>query len=175
MLQCIHAKNLNNNKLNKNFLTGFSDAEASFMLNFSKKKGGTGWSIQLNFQIGLHQKDRAILELIKTSFDGVGKIYELTNNSCFYQVRSLKDLAVILAHFEKHKLITKKGADYLLFKQAFELLNRKEHLTIEGLKKLVAIKASMNRGLSDALKAAFPDITPVPRPKVELPKNIEPN
>jgi hypothetical protein len=39
-------------------------------------------------------------------------------------------------------------------------------LTIEGFKKLLAIKASMNNGLSDQLKVAFPDIIPVPRPLV---------
>jgi hypothetical protein len=32
---------------------------------------------------------------------------------------------------------------------------RKEHLTISGLRKIVAIKASMNLGLSDKLKASF--------------------
>lgn len=36
------------------------------------------------------------------------------------------------------------------------MMNRKEHLTSEGLQKLVAIKASMNRGLSESFKAAFP-------------------
>ena len=33
---------------------------------------------------------------------------------------------------------------------------KKEHLTNEGLLKIVAIKASMNLGLSDDLKVAFP-------------------
>ena len=46
------------------------------------------------------------------------------------------------------------------------LIQNKEHLTMEGLSKIVAIKASMNTGLSDELKAAFPDITPVQRPNV---------
>jgi hypothetical protein len=45
-------------------------------------------------------------------------------------------------------------------------MNRGEHLTIEGLQKIVAIKASMNRGLSDKLKQAFPNIIPVTRPLV---------
>jgi hypothetical protein len=35
------------------------------------------------------------------------------------------------------------------------LISHKEHLTPEGLRKLVAIKASMNQGLSDELKASF--------------------
>lgn len=36
------------------------------------------------------------------------------------------------------------------------LIQNKEHLTIEGVNKIVAIKASMNLGLSDELKVAFP-------------------
>jgi hypothetical protein len=35
---------------------------------------------------------------------------------------------------------------------------------MEGLREIVAIKASMNLGLSDELKSAFPDITPAIRP-----------
>jgi len=51
--------------------------------------------------------------------------------------------------------------------RALELVNRKEHLTEEGLAKIVSIKASMNRGLSEELKVAFPNTLPVPRPVVE--------
>ena len=51
----------------------------------------------------------------------------------------------------------------------------KEHLTPEGLRKIVAIKASMNLGLSEKLKSAFPDVVPVPRPIVEPSKTIDPH
>jgi hypothetical protein len=47
----------------------------------------------------------------------------------------------------------------VLFKQAVELIERGEHLTTEGLNKLVSIKASMNRGLSDKLKESFSGVT----------------
>ena len=40
----------------------------------------------------------------------------------------------------------------------------KEHLTEEGLQKIVAIRASLNWGLTDKLTAAFPSIVPVRRP-----------
>jgi hypothetical protein len=39
----------------------------------------------------------------------------------------------------------------------------KEHLTIQGLGKIVSIKASLNSGLSANLKAAFPAIIPATR------------
>jgi hypothetical protein len=79
----------------------------------------------------------------------------------------MNELDQIIDHFEKYPLITQKCADYELFKQAVEKIKRKEHLTEEGLKKIVAIKASMNNGLSSELKLAFPSIIPVPRPVVE--------
>ena len=72
-----------------------------------------------------------------------------------FRVESVKDLVLVISHFDKYPLITQKQVDYLLFKQAYELMERKEDLTKQGLYKLVAIKASINWGLSDELKAAF--------------------
>jgi len=60
--------------------------------------------------------------------------------------------------------MTNKWADFELFKQAVKLIERGEHLTTEGLNKLVSIKASMNRGLSDKLKIPFSGVTLVLRP-----------
>lgn len=77
---------------------------------------------------------------------------------------------VIIPHFDKFPLITKKKADFLLFKSALELINKKElkkSLTLEYISKLISIKASLNWGLPDVLKEAFPDIAPVLRPEVE--------
>ena len=47
-----------------------------------------------------------------------------------------------------------------------EIMKRKEHLTIEGLHKIIAIRASMNRGLSEKLKLAFLSVVPVVIPLV---------
>ena len=76
----------------------------------------------------------------------------------------------------KYPLITEKLADYKLLKQAFKIVERKEHLTLEGFSKIVAIKASMNQGLSDVLKKAFPSIVPRVRPSlVTTPEIIDPH
>jgi len=57
--------------------------------------------------------------------------------------------------------MTQKRVDYELFKRVLGLMNRKEHLSREGLMKIVNIKASMNLGLSDLLKTNFPNTIPV--------------
>jgi hypothetical protein len=153
-------------KLHPYHVTGFSDGESCFIISILKSGTKTGFAVSAGFQISLHQKDRTLLEMIKAYFNGVGSITNHGKDSIKYRVTSLKDLMVIIDHFDKYPLITQKWADYTLFKQAFELINNKEHLTTEGLQKIVAIKASINNGLSDELKAAFPNTIPLQRPKV---------
>jgi hypothetical protein len=45
----------------------------------------------------------------------------------------------------------------------FFIIKTKEHLTEKGFHKILALRASINRGLSDKLKAAFPNVKPVNR------------
>jgi len=112
----------------------------------------------------LHQKDKALLENIQ-SYLGVGNIYINQGHlSLQFKVQSVKDLVLLLKHFEKYPLLTQKRSDYELFKHAIRLMEQKEHLTSEGLAKIVALKASLNMGLSPGLKAAFPHVIPVTRP-----------
>ena len=115
------------------------------------------------FQIGLHKKDLNLLEKIQ-AFLGVGEIYH-KEKSCNYMVQDLRGLNVIINHFDKYPLLTKKYEDFILFSRVVTLVNKKEHLTISGLHEIISLKASMNLGLSTLLKTVFSDNTPVIRPK----------
>jgi hypothetical protein len=92
----------------------------------------------------LHKKDGKLLEAIQRTFGGGGKIYKNGQDALDYRVSSLKDLKVIINHLDNYPLLTKKLADYLLFKQSVDLIEKKEHLTMTGILKLVGIKASLN-------------------------------
>lgn len=72
----------------------------------------------------------------------------------------MEHLQILLLHLEKYPLQSRKQADFLLFKTAVELILAKDHLTSLGLLKIVNLKASMNRGLSDILKESFPNHVP---------------
>ena len=154
--------------------TGFVDGEGCFLIRILKNKNLKTLNIQLKFQIGLHVKDKALLEELKNYF-GVGYIFKDRSQYIKYTVQSLKDLTIIIYHFDRYPLITQKFADYLLFKQAFNLMQLKEHLTKNGLQKIVAIKASLNLGLSYELKSTFPNITPVKKSLVTNQKISDPN
>ena len=47
------------------------------------------------------------------------------------------------------------------------IMQRREHLTTSGLQEIINLRASLNLGLSDKLKAAFPKTIPANKPKVE--------
>ena len=64
----------------------------------------------------------------------------------------------IINHFNNFPLKTKKYIDFLLFKKAYNIISNKEHLTY--LQKLVNIRASLNKGLSEKLAIAFPNTIP---------------
>ena len=59
------------------------------------------------------------------------------------RVGSLKELDIIIDHFTIYPLKSEKFADFILFKECFNIIKRKEHLTQEGLNRLVEFKASL--------------------------------
>lgn len=164
-----------NSPLQPYFVTGFVDGEGTFGVFFRKGENRKfGYSVSLSFSIGLHSKDRLLLERIQNYFGGIGIISAHGSNIVHYTVTKNRDIAKIIEHFDKYRLITQKLANYILFKQAFEIISRKDHLTVEGFKKLVAIRASINLGITDDLKASFPDVVPAKRPMIKDQEIISP-
>lgn len=157
---------LNNNTLNPNYVSGFIDAEGCFHISIIRNLSlKLGISVRAIFQISLHKKDKLLLEKIQDFF-GVGRVSMRSDNAVVYEVASIKDIQIILNHLEAYPLITDKWADLQLFKQVVELMIHQEHLTTEGLAKIVNIKASMNFGtMPEAIVSLYPAIVPVKRPE----------
>lgn len=127
-----------------------------------------GWKVKPSFKISLHIKDLALLELFKEYFGaGVVGAYGL---KATFEAFSIKDLEKIIKHFKTYPLKSQKAADFILFENAYALILLKRHLEKSGLAKLVAIRASMNLGLPEVLKNAFPNIRAAKRTTVDLGK-----
>ena len=159
------------------FIVGFVDGEGCFSINIIEKKTlKTGWEVRLCAVISIHNKDQAVLEKINKSL-GVGKISSkgVEAEGVQWQVQDKKGIEKLISFLDKFPLITQKYADFLLFKKVFKLIEKKEHLTVEGLKKIMALKAKSNFGLSEKLVSAFPDVVPVERPLVKSKTIIDPN
>ena len=118
--------------MNPRFVTGFVDGEGHRCFNISITKKNNlkiGWNVQLRMQISLHKKDKPLLEDIKKYFGSqVVNITKERLESIQFRVSSVKDLTVIIDHFNKYPLITRKFADYELFKIAFDLVQKKKNI-----------------------------------------------
>ncbi len=99
---------------------------------------------------------------------GIGLILVDTNKvRAEFRVSSLDELVrVIFPHFNSYGLITNKQADFRIFSEIVLLKSIKEHRTLEGLQRLVNLRAGLNLGLSPELALAFPDTNPVSRPVI---------
>lgn len=154
------------NSIHPWFITGFTDAEGCFTVSIVKQSTTfrTGWEVRLNFQIKLHKRDLALLENIQASLGGIGFIN--LGKDCVFRVRKFNQVLSVIDFFDQYPLITQKKADYILFKQVALIMKQKQHLTQEGLLNIVKLRASLNLGLTDVLKSAFPDICATTRPQV---------
>ncbi len=161
--------------INNWFITGFTDAEGMFSISIRKSSSTRlGWSVHLSFQIGLHKKDTELLREIQATLGGVGSISD-KQGMAYFRVQSLEQIYnVIIPYFDKYPLISQKLADYILFKEIVMKMMQKEHLNEKGIQTIVNIRASLNLGLSENLKAAFPETMPVSRPLVENSKIPDP-
>ncbi len=156
--------------LSPSFISGFSDAEGSFVVTILKNpRYKIGWNVQARFQIKLHEKDRALLLLIQNYFGNIGYISKINDKSTVeFRVSDITSLNnIIIPHFEKYRLITNKYKDFIIFKQIVSLMSENKHTTLEGLKEILEYRASLNWGLSKTLKESFPSIVPVKRVEIE--------
>ena len=152
-----HLSTLINDSSWKWWFTGFSDAESTFYISIRRDNTyKLKWKISLSFAIKLHIRDIGILYFIKKQL-GIG-IINTSGTFCHYQFRDMQGLGMIIEHFHNYPLISLKSVDFLIFKNVFELIKRGEHLHLMGIQNIVALKANQNRGLSNLLKIAFPNV-----------------
>lgn len=160
--------------LHPNWVTGFTDAEGSFLIDIRKRsKLKIGYGVEPCFQIIANIRDKELIENIKEFFHGVGNIKIDNKNRVYYIVKKLDDIINrIIPHFNQFPLLTNKRADFILFYQVIKILQIGDHKTKSGVDKILSIRSAMNRGLNPQLKETFPNIIIVERPTILVPKRI---
>jgi hypothetical protein len=92
-----------------------------------------------------HQRDRQVLEALKSYFKcGTIKIFH-DNHLCFL-VNNLHDLVyIIIPFFEKHKLKTKKRIDFEKFRHIVLKMDQKLYLTEDGFHEIKSSILAMRK------------------------------
>jgi hypothetical protein len=95
------------------------------------------------FVITQHSRDVKILKAIKSYFKcGVVRFNNRKRDVMCYRVRKIEHLAnIIVPFFEKHKLKTVKGIDFLKFRKVIVCMQQGKHLTASGLEEIKNIRS----------------------------------
>lgn len=133
------------------YVVGFTDGEGCFAIVVTKHKTKkTKRDACLCFEIELRGDDKPILELIQKRLD-CGRIHELRYDRygwkphVKFSVRKQSDILYkVIPFFKQFPLKGKKGKDFALFCQAAELVRKREHLSEEGINRLLKLREFMN-------------------------------
>ena len=127
--------------LNPYYVTGLVEGEGCFCVSFSPRKlKDVQWEVRPSFSLAQNKRDRGLLFQLRDFF-GCGSIRPSRRDNTYkYEVRSLKDLAEkIIPHFEKYPLRGEKKKDSQVLSKVVELMQKKVHLTPQGLKQIAQI------------------------------------
>ena len=129
------------------YLSGFVDGEGSFSVAIIKHPmQKLGWMINPCFQVYQHEKHRDILELFQHVFK-TGSIYRKSgiHPVLNFSIDSRRNLIEkIIPFFDKYPLVV-KGETYQIFRSIVMAMERKEHITVDGFKRIVDLAYSMNQ------------------------------
>jgi len=135
--------------LEPQWITGFVDGEGCFHVQIVKNKTmKTGLQVIPEFVVSQHVRSVYVLYGLKHYFQtGVvrSESKRIDETGRQYRVRSTKDLLnTIIPFFLKHPLKTIKNIEFLKFRDILLLMEKKEHLTLEGIEKIRKIRDEMN-------------------------------
>lgn len=152
-------------------ITGITDGDGSFYISISKSnKNIIGWSVSINYQIvaSINSANLRMMEQIKSFYGNIGNISKHeTDNTLRYTVSGVANCKIIQNHFLNYPLLTYKLVYFQLWSAVLDIMAKDEHLTLEGLLKIIALKALFKKGLSELLLTNFPNIIPATKPPFE--------
>ncbi len=115
-------------KLSGDYIAGFVDGEGCFALNFrrdirhERKNQPTYFSWKIQFCIELREDDIEILKMRQETLE-CGNVSIAKRGVARYQVTDISDLInKIVPFFEKNSLHAKKRFDFILWKEALEII-----------------------------------------------------
>nr|YP_009568475.1 LAGLIDADG endonuclease [Drechslerella brochopaga]QBL02555.1 LAGLIDADG endonuclease [Drechslerella brochopaga]QCW06879.1 hypothetical protein [Drechslerella brochopaga] len=126
--------------VNPYWVTGFVEAEGCFFINVIKSNAyKTGYQIKLDFSIVQHSRDKILMEGFVNYFNS-GAVYKNADHVTYLASKFSDIQEKFIPFFQKYPLQGYKSLDYEKFCKVGELMNKKAHLTQEGIEEIINIK-----------------------------------
>ena len=128
------------------YISGYVDGEGCFTVSFSpRRKLRMGWEVRPSFSVSQNADRGEVLSAIRAYFGCGGLRPDRSDNTVRFEVRDLASLIdKVIPHFEQHPLMSGKRMDFEKFAAICRLLEKREHLTREGLRAIAVLAVTMN-------------------------------
>src|SRR5215510_13328047 len=123
------------------YISGYVDGEGCFTVSFSPRaKLRAGWEVRPSFSVSQNADRAEVLEAIRAYLQCGSIRPDRSDKTLKYEVRDLGDLlARVMPHFERNPLMSGKRRDFETFAIICRLLERRQHLTREGLRDIAVL------------------------------------
>ena len=128
------------------YLAGFADGEGSFNVSFRPRSDfKIPWKISLCFNIS--QKDKVILALFKQHLK-CGTLRSRPDGVWYYEVNNFNSIKEnVIPFFSCFGFLSaKKKRDFQKFIELARIIDKNDHLSIEGITQILQIRCEMNDG-----------------------------
>lgn len=134
--------------LSDDYFVGFVEGEGMYYIGIVRSpETKTGWQVIYFFKVSQNPSGKKVLEELKSKlacgYIKSNSLSDKTDKSLAFVVRDLPSLKDKVIPFFYNKLVIKKNA-FEKFKQVIRLVSLKEHLSKNGMKKVLNIAYSMN-------------------------------
>ena len=140
------------------YLAGFADGEGSLNVSLTKRDNYRhGWQITPSFNVS--QRDNTVLFLLKKHLE-CGRLKRRRDGVWIFVIENPKMITEkVLPFFGKfHLLSSKSKTNFSIFSQIVDLIGRGEHLTDEGLEKIMRLREILNEGKGRKRKYNLSDV-----------------
>lgn len=144
------------------FLAGFAEGEGSFNVSLRRKVDyKVNWQVVLSFNVS--QKDPTILKILKDQLQcGIIKVRK-RDGLHSYDITNPGDvIRRVIPYFQKYPVLSKsKKKNFAIFCKIAKLMEKGQHRTKRGLKKILLLRERINEGKGRTRKYGIDDVFPL--------------
>ena len=151
------------------YLSGFVDGEGSFNVSLRKRDDHTmKWQVVLTFNVS--QKERVILSFLKR-YLGCGRLQARRDGISYYVVSNPTSIIErVIPFFKRFPFLSQtKRKNFSIFQRIVKMVYEKQHLTSDGLKKIIELREELNLGHGRKRKYSIKDYN---KPSQENPQRL---
>ena len=156
----ISRKDLTKEKLGF-FLAGFVEGEGSFNVSLRRKADyKVNWQVVMSFNVS--QKDPTILYVLKDQLNcGIVKVRKRDGLHSYDCTNPQDIIQKVIPYFQKYPVRSEsKRRNFAIFCEIAQLMDKGEHKTMTGLRKILQLREQINEGKGRTRKYSITDVFP---------------